>query len=64
MPDKTNTTMTMPQWLYWRFGGGDPLDAVLSWEQMSADEQAYWRHEAEAVERAVMRRGFKGGCER
>jgi hypothetical protein len=59
MPEETATTLTMPQWLYWRFGDGDPLDAVQSWDDLPADQRAYWYHEAAAVQRAVMRGGFK-----
>jgi hypothetical protein len=59
MPEETATTLTMPQWLYWRFGDGDPLEAAQSWEELSIEDRAYWCHEAKAVQRAVMRGGFK-----
>lgn len=56
-----NTTDTLPEWLYRRFARyrGD----APAWEALSADDQAYWAHEAAAVRRAVARGGFKGGGE-
>jgi hypothetical protein len=50
--EDTPTEDTLPQWLYKRFKSGH-------WEDLSEDDQEYWRHEAEAVRRAVDRNGFK-----
>lgn len=43
---------TLPQWLHRRYG-------VHAWDEVHEDERLYWRHEADAVRRAVARNGFK-----
>lgn len=43
---------TLPQWLCWRFG-------EKPWETLTADDHAYWEHEARATRRAVARNGFR-----
>lgn len=54
---------TLPQWLAWRFGdltieeANGPETETFSWEGYS--EHTYWEHEAEAVQRAVVRGGFR-----
>lgn len=48
---------TLPQWLAWRFG--DKPTAHDDWAGLSAEDRAYWEHEAAAVRRAVMRGGYK-----
>ena len=45
---------TLDQWLYRRFGRN-----AIPWESLGPDDQLYWRHEADAVERATIRGGFK-----
>lgn len=48
------TDDTLPQWLYQRF-----THNFTTWENLHADDQLYWEHEAAAVRRAVERGGFK-----
>ncbi|WP_265560780.1 hypothetical protein [Streptomyces hygroscopicus] len=45
---------TLPAWLYQRF-----MAAGDGWENLDADQRAYWEHQASAVRRAVARNGFK-----
>lgn len=53
-------TNTMPEWLYWRFGRYDRGNGEkTTWAQLVDEDKLYWKHQAEAVERAVMRGGFK-----
>lgn len=47
---------TLPAWLYSRFMAG--LSGV-GWDNLDADDRAYWEHQARAVRRAVARGGFK-----
>lgn len=51
---------TMAQWLYERYGNATGTGDG-PWEQLHPGTQAYWEHEARAVERAVARGGFKPG---
>lgn len=50
---------TMAEWLFWRFGRLEANANGEKWEELHPDQQSYWVHEAAAVERAVMRGGFK-----
>lgn len=45
---------TLPQWLRDRYG-----EDVGPWEYLTDDTRSYWRHEADAVRRAVERGGFR-----
>lgn len=49
---------TLPEWLYWRFGGRGDGHAP-AWDELTSDDRTYWEHEAAAVRRAVARGGFK-----
>lgn len=46
---------TMAAWLYQRFSS----HSITPWTELSADDQAYWEHQADAVRRATARGGFK-----
>jgi len=48
------STDTLPAWLYQRF-----MSHGVGWDNLDADDRAYWEHEAAAVRRAVARGGFK-----
>ena len=45
---------TLPAWLYQRF-----MVSGVGWDNLDADDRAYWEHQARAVRRAVARGGFK-----
>lgn len=45
---------TLPAWLYQRF-----MASGVGWDNLDADDRAYWEHQARAVRRAVARGGFK-----
>lgn len=50
------TDGSLGQWLHRRFG--KHFDHRL-WDRMTAEDRAWWEHEAAAVRRAVQRGGFK-----
>jgi hypothetical protein len=49
---------TMPQWLHQRYGHLMP-EQMATWDDLSPEDQSYWRHEAKAALRAVVRGGYK-----
>ena len=53
------TESTLPAWLYQRFNR-----VAQPWESLSDADRSYWEHEAEAVQRAVARGGFKSDAGR
>lgn len=55
---------TLPQWLYWRFGRYVDHGDVPEWNDLNEADQTFWRHEADAVRRAVGRGGFKSAKKR
>lgn len=51
-----NEDDTLAEWLYQRF-----TVQITLWEDLDEDHKDYWKHEANAVRRAVARGGFKEG---
>lgn len=50
---------TLPMWLFYRFDDGRSGDKGKGWNSLPQEDKDYWKHEAEAVRRAVERGGFK-----
>lgn len=50
---------TLPEWLFHRFGRTLERPSPGTWDELEEVDKEFWKHEADAVRRAVGRGGFK-----